>query len=202
MNFVHRHLCRSRAWRSVLERFVVPSALADVQLGDDVLELGPGDGITTDLLRTHIARLTALEIDPRMAEGLAARLRGTNVTVLRGDATAMPLPDCQFAGAISLHMLHHVPSADLQDKVFREVWRVLRPGGVFVCVDSVNFRTLRMKLIHIGDLIAPVNPNTVAARLDAAGFCESRVETNPYAFRFCARRPFVEPPIYPPPNNN
>ena len=89
MNFVHRHLCRSTAWRSVLERFVVPSALADVRLGDDVLELGPGDGISTDLLRAHMARLTVLEIDPLMAKGLAARLRGTNVTVVRGDATAM-----------------------------------------------------------------------------------------------------------------
>jgi len=188
MNFIHRHLCRSAAWRTVLEKFVVPSALADVRLGEDVLELGPGEGLTTDLLRVHSPRITALEIDPRMAKRLAARLRGTNVTVVQGDATAMPLQDCRFSGAISLHMLHHIPSASLQDRVFREVFRVLRPGGVFVCVDSVNFQTLRMKLIHMGDAVAPVNPETVAARLEAAGFCENRVETNPYAFRFRARR--------------
>ena len=186
----------------VLEKFVVPAALADVQFGDDVLELGPGDGITTDLLRVHIPRITALEIDPRTAERLSARLRGTNVTVLQGDATAMPLDDCQFSGAISLHMLHHVPSAQLQDKVFREVWRVLKPGGVFVSIDSVDFHTLRMKLIHIGDAITPVNPDTVAARLQATGFCDSRVETNPYAFRFLARRPPIEPPAQPAPNRN
>ena len=188
MNFVHRHLCRSAAWRKVLEKFVVPAALADAELGEDVLELGPGDGITTDLLRVHIRRITALEIDPRMAKSLTSRLRGTNVAVVQGDATAMPLQDCQFSGAISLHMLHHIPSAGLQDRVFREVFRVLRPGGLFVCVDSVNFQTLRMKLIHIGDAIAPVNPDTVAARLETAGFKENHVETNPYAFRFRARR--------------
>ena len=188
MNFVHRHLCRSAAWRTVLEKFVVPSALANVELGDDVLELGPGDGITTDLLRVHIRRITALEIDPRMTKGLISRLRGTNVAVVQGDATAMPLQDCRFSGAISLHVLHHIPSAGLQDQVFREVFRVLRPGGVFVCVDSVDFQTLRMKLIHIGDTIAPVNPDTVATRLEAAGFCENQVEINPYAFRVRARR--------------
>ena len=193
MNFIHRHLCRSAPWRTVLEKFVVPAALADVQLGDDVLELGPGDGITTDLLRAHIARITALEMDQRTAKGLAARLRGTNATVVQGDATAMPLDDCRFSGAISLHMLHHVPSTQLQDQVFREVWRVLKPGGVFVSIDSMDFHTLRMKLIHIGDAITPVNPDTVAARLEAAGFCDSRVETNPYAFRFVAHRPFIEP---------
>jgi len=193
MNFVHRYLCRSAPWRTVLEKFVVPAALADIQLGNDVLELGPGDGITTDLLRVHIPRITALEIDHRTTKGLAARLRGTNVTVIQGDATAIPLGDCKFSGAISLHMLHHLPSAQLQDEVFREVWRVLKPGGVFVSIDSVDFHTLRMKLIHIGDSITPVNPDTVAARLEAAGFCDNHVETNPYAFRFLARRPFIEP---------
>jgi SAM-dependent methyltransferase len=192
MNFVHRYLCRSSAWRRILEKFVVPAALADVELGEDVLELGPGDGITTDLLRAHIPRITALEIDSRTAQRLASRLRGTNVTVVEGDATAMPLHDGQFSGAISLHMLHHVPSADLQNRVFREVWRVLRPGGVFVAIDGVDFHTLRMKLIHIGDAIAPVNPDTVASRLEAAGFHENHIETNPYAFRIRARRPLVE----------
>ncbi|MGH9562360.1 MAG: class I SAM-dependent methyltransferase [Terracidiphilus sp.] len=167
---------------------MVPSALADVQLGDDVLELGPGDGITTELLRPHFARLTALELDPRTAKSLAARFRGTNVTAMQGDASAMPMRDCQFSGAISLHMMHHIPSADLQNKVFHEVWRVLKPGGVFVCVDSVDFASLRMRLIHIGDKILPVDPSSVARRLGPAGFRDVSVETNRHAFRLQARR--------------
>jgi ubiquinone/menaquinone biosynthesis C-methylase UbiE len=192
MNFVHRRLCRSAAWRAVLEKFVVPSALAGPQLGDEVLELGPGDGLTTDLLRLRLGRITALEVDPRTANRLAARLRGSNVTVVHGDAAAMPLPDRRFSGAISLHMMHHIPSADLQDKVFREVWRVLRPGGAFVCIDSVNFSDLRMRLIHLGDRIFPVNPANLEKRMGDAGFCEVRVETNPYAFHLSARRPTAE----------
>jgi ubiquinone/menaquinone biosynthesis C-methylase UbiE len=173
----------------VLEKFVVPSALADVQLGDNVLEIGPGDGLTTDLLRPHIARITALEIHPPTASKLAARFRGTNVTALQGDASAMRFPDGQFSGVISLHVLHHIPSVELQDQVFREVCRVLKPGGVFVCIDSVDFHSLRMRLIHLADKITPVDPATLPARLESARFTDVHVDANPYAFHVRALRP-------------
>ena len=189
MNLIHRCLCRSASWRKVLEKFVVPWTLTDVQLGNDVLELGPGHGLTTDLLRSRLPRITALEIDRALARSLAARLRGSNVTVIQGDATAMPLDGAQFSGAVCLHMLHHVHSVELQNRLFREVWRVLRPGAFFVGVDSLGLESLPMRLIHIGDTLVPVNPDTLGARLEAAGFQDIVVETNPYAFRFRARRP-------------
>ena len=189
MNLIHRCLCRSASWRKVLEKFVVPWTLTDVQLGNEVLELGPGHGLTTDLLRSRLPRITALEIDRALARSLAARLRGSNVTVIQGDATAMPLDGAQFSGAVCLHMLHHVHSVELQNKLFREVWRVLRPGAFFVGVDSLGLESLPMRLIHIGDTLVPVNPDTLGARLEAAGFQDIVVQTNPYAFRFRARRP-------------
>ena len=189
MNLIHRCLCRSASWRKVLEKFVVPWTLTDVQLGNEVLELGPGHGLTTDLLRSRLPWITALEIDRALARSLAARLRGSNVTVIQGDATAMPLDGAQFSGAVCLHMLHHVHSVELQNKLFREVWRVLRPGAFFVGVDSLGLESLPMRLIHIGDTLVPVNPDTLGARLEAAGFQDIVVQTNPYAFRFRARRP-------------
>ena len=189
MNLIHRCLCRSASWRKVLEKFVVPWTLTDVQLGNEVLELGPGHGLTTDLLGSRLPRITALEIDRALARSLAARLRGSNVTVIQGDATAMPLDGAQFSGAVCLHMLHHVHSVELQNRLFREVWRVLRPGAFFVGVDSLGLESLPMRLIHIGDTLVPVNPDTLGARLEAAGFQDIVVETNPYAFRFRARRP-------------
>jgi len=189
MNLIHRCLCRSASWRKVLEKFVVPWTLTDVQLGNEVLELGPGHGLTTDLLRSRLPRITALEIDRALARSLAARLRGSNVTVIQGDATAMPLDGAQFSGAVCLHMLHHVHSVELQNRLFREVWRVLRPDAFFVGVDSLGLESLPMRLIHIGDTLVPVNPDTLGARLEAAGFQDIVVQTNPYAFRFRARRP-------------
>lgn len=193
MNLIHRCLCRSASWRTVLENFVVPWALKDVQLGEDVLELGPGHGITTNLLRSRIPRITALEIDHALAKALTRRFQDTNVTVVEGDATAMPFHDGQFSGAISLHMLHHVHSIDLQNRVFREVWRVIRPGAVFVAIDSLGLQSLWMRLIHVGDTLVPVNPDTLGPRLEAAGFSKNLIETNPYAFRLHARRPSHSP---------
>ena len=185
MNGVHRWMCRSAFWRKTLEQKVMPWVLSGVELGEEVLEIGPGPGLTTDLLRQRIARITALEIDPVLADSLAARLGSSNVTVIRGDATAMPFVDARFSGAVSFTMLHHLPSPDLQDKLLREVRRVLRPGGVFAGVDSRQ--SLSMRLLHIHDTLVPVNPNTFSARLEAAGFQDVFIETDNRAFRFHAR---------------
>lgn len=187
MNFIHRWLCRSAGWQKVLDQRILPWALADADLGDEVLEVGPGPGLTTDILRARVPRLTALEIDAQLASDLQQRLLGTNVEVVRGDATAMPFPDARFSAAVSFTMLHHVPSAALQDQLLREVGRVLRPGGIFAGVDSRQ--SWSMKVIHIADTLVPVPPQTFAARLRQAGFEDPVVETNEHAFRFRARRP-------------
>ena len=63
MNWFHRQVCRSRRWRRRLEAELLPWALQGVELGDDVLEIGPGPGVTTDLLLAPTRRLTALEVD-------------------------------------------------------------------------------------------------------------------------------------------
>jgi SAM-dependent methyltransferase len=187
MNRFHRWACRSARWRRRLKENIVPWTLSGVKLGPEVLEIGPGPGLTTDLLRGQIERLTALEIDRALAASLGARLHGTNVTVIRGDATAMPFPDARFSGAIAFTMFHHVPTQELQDRLLREVCRVLTPGGTFAGVDSRQ--SLRMRLYHIRDTLVPVNPRTFGSRLEAAGFSEICVETDPRAFRFHARRP-------------
>ncbi len=186
MNRLHRWYCRSAHWRVELEQRVLPWALKGVELGEDVLEVGPGPGLTTDFLRPRLARLTALEIDAALAEALAARLAGSNVTVIQGDAAAMPFPEARFSGVVSFTMLHHVPSREVQDKLISEVRRVLKPGGMFAGMDSRQ--SIVMRLAHIGDVLVPVDPRTFPARLAAAGFCDVFIETNAREFRFRARR--------------
>ena len=186
MNFLHHYLCRSARWKKTVEERV-PWVLTDTDLGHDVLEVGPGPGLTTDLLRPRVQKLTALEVDSGLAESLRSRLRGTNVEVFTGDATAMPFADEQFTGTASFTMLHHVPSPQLQDKLLREVRRVLKPGGFFVGSDSLE--SLFMRLIHIGDTLVPVNPDTFGGRLQAAGFEGIEIEKASKAFRFRAQRP-------------
>jgi SAM-dependent methyltransferase len=186
MNLLHHYLCRSAGWKKTLEQRV-PWVLEDTDLGHDVLELGPGPGLTTDLLRSRVLRLTAVEIDAGLAEALRTRLHGTNVQVFTADATAMPFADARFSGGVSLTMLHHLPSADLQNKLLREVYRVIRPGGFFVGSDSLQ--SLFMRVIHIGDTLVPVDPDSFGERLHSAGFDVLEIEKASRVFRFRARRP-------------
>src|SRR3954451_21682959 len=86
-------------------------------LGDDVSEVGPGPGLTTDLLRRRARAVTAVEIDDEVAAKLATPLAGTNVTVVHGDATALDAPDGRFTAATSFSMLHHVPTVEAQDRI-------------------------------------------------------------------------------------
>ncbi|MGH9454991.1 MAG: class I SAM-dependent methyltransferase, partial [Terriglobia bacterium] len=155
--------------------------------GQDILEVGPGPGLTTDLLRPRLERLTALEIDSRLAGSLGRRLQGSNVRVIQGDATAMPFGSKSFSGAISLTMLHHVPSPAMQDKLLSEVCRVLKPGAMFAGIDSLWSRT--MQILHIWDTLVPIDPSTFRNRLEAAGFVGVSVDVEEGRFRFRARRP-------------
>jgi ubiquinone/menaquinone biosynthesis C-methylase UbiE len=136
-----------------------------------------------------VGRLTALEVDPKLASALTSRLRGSNVEVIEGNATQMPFMDSEFSGAVSFTMLHHVPSQELQNKVLAEVLRVLKPGGFFVGSDSLQ--NWFMRILHIGDTLVPVNPDTFGARLDSAGFEVLEVQKDSQAFRFRARRPLA-----------
>jgi ubiquinone/menaquinone biosynthesis C-methylase UbiE len=186
VNRLHHWLCSSAHWRRTLKQRV-PWILSGAKLGIDVLEVGPGPGLTSDFLRSQVQRLTAIEADPGLAESLRLRMRGTNVKVVTGDAAAMPFPDAAFSGCATFTMLHHVRSPHLQDTVLREMKRVLRPGGELVGSDSLP--SAFMRLIHIGDTFVPVDPNTFPARLEAAGFKVIQVERASGFFRFHARRP-------------
>ncbi len=155
-------------------------------MGDDVLEIGPGPGVTTELLRGRTQRLTALELDATAAAALRKRLEGSGVRVIHGDGAAMPFADCSFSGVVSLTMLHHVPTAALQDRLMAEALRVLRPGGAFAGFDGVG--SFLFRLTHLGDTYTPVNTDTLGRRLEAVGFTEVTVERGRSRFRFRASR--------------
>jgi SAM-dependent methyltransferase len=160
--------------------------LEGVELGDDLLEIGPGPGVTTDLLRSRTRRLTALEVDIAAASALRERLSGSGIHVVDGDGAAMPFANGSFSGVVAFAMLHHIHTAVLQNRLLAEAWRVLHPGGTFAGFDGVDFFFFR--LIHLGDTYTPVNPDTFGRRLEAAGFVNVAVERGRARFRFRATR--------------
>ena len=187
MNRFHRWYCRSDHWAEVVQGKLIPWVLRDVVPGDDVLEIGPGPGLTTDRLRSLAPRLTAIEVDERAAQALRRRMAGTNVEVVTDDATAMPFEDGRFSAALSFTMLHHVPSPELQDSLLREVRRVLRAGGVFAGSDSTTSAMFRFA--HAFDTMVLVDPDDFEERLLRAGFADTKVQIGKGAFRFRAVRP-------------
>lgn len=187
MNRLHHWICSSGRWKRTLENEVFPRVFHGIDLGENVLEIGPGPGLTTNLLRLRCQRLTCLELDPVFAVPLRERMQSTNVTVVEGDATKVPFADGDFTAAVSLTMLHHVPAPALQDQLFAEVRRVLRPGGVFVGMDAVD--TWALRLMHWGDTLVPIDPAHLAPRLRNAGFESPLIETERRAFRFSAKCP-------------
>jgi SAM-dependent methyltransferase len=179
--------CGSDEWRSVVRHAILPWALGDIDLGDDVLEVGPGYGATTDVLSERLPRLTAVEVDQELAAMLRERFAGSaTVTIVAGDATALDFPDSRFSGAACFTMLHHVATQELQDRLFSEVLRVLRPGGVLVAGDSLG--SPELAAAHEGDTYNPIETDHVSDRLASVGFQDVEVKSNEFGWTALARR--------------
>lgn len=191
MNRFHRRYCASAKWAARVEHSLLPWGLDGVELGTDPLEVGPGLGVTTALLAERLPKLTALEVDAGFVARLRSRLGDSPVDkpveIVHGDGTAMPFPAARFTAVTCFTMLHHIPSAALQDRLFTEACRVLRPGGVFAGTDSQP--SLRFRLIHLFDTMMCVDPSTLGGRLEAAGFRDVDVAQAPGRVRFHARKP-------------
>lgn len=190
MNKAHAVICSSGWWARTVERELLPWGLSDQDLGEDVLEIGPGFGATTRVLARRSGSLTVIEL----SEGYCKRLRQTqsdDVEIVQGDATDMPFGDDRFSAVVCFTMLHHVPSRELQDRLLGEASRVLCPGGLFAGTDSLG--TARaFRLLHVGDTLVPVNPNELPARLERAGLVEPKVDIGGRSFRFHARKPLAQ----------
>ncbi len=190
MNNAHMEFLTSDTWREMLRDQVFPFAFATrslASLGDDVLEIGSGPGLTTDILAAELKQLTALELDPLLADRLRDRLQDADgVTVVEADATALPFESERFSAVVCFTMLHHVPDDSGQDKIFSEVYRVLRPGGLFVASDSVARDELAAA--HADDVYHPIDPGRLRGRLNFAGFGDVDIDSDERKWRSHAIR--------------
>ena len=190
VNENHDQLLGSPGWAAFLHDEVLPAAVRDADLGDDMLEIGPGPGAATSWLRERVQRLAAVELSPSAAEALRRRFAGTNVSVVAGDATALAWPDGSFDSVGMFTMLHHVPTRAAQDAILAEVLRVLRPGGTLVGSDSLASEGLHR--FHEGDTYNPVEPSALLTRLQTLGFAEMSVTVG-HMLLFRARAPEDDP---------
>jgi SAM-dependent methyltransferase len=185
VNDNHAKLLGTAEWAAHLHKDILPAVTNGVELGNDMLEIGPGPGAATDWLRHRVRRLVAVELDPEATTALKERFAGTNVEAVTADATNLPYPEGSFDSAGMFTMLHHVPTRALQDAILAGALRALRPGGTLVGSDSLP--SDRLHHFHAGDTYNPVEPAALLTRLQTLGFGEITITVG-HSLLFRARK--------------
>jgi ubiquinone/menaquinone biosynthesis C-methylase UbiE len=126
-----------------------------------VLEIAAGTGIVTRRLRALLpadAHLIATDLNPPMLEIARAKFQlGEQVEFQQADAMALPFPDGSFDTVVCQFGVMFFPD---KDKAYREVYRVLKPGGhyLFNIWDSHRFNPFGRLTHEVVDRFFPVDP--------------------------------------------
>ena len=161
-----------------------PTALAAIEPGQTVLDLGSGGGIDVLLSARRVGpsgKVYGLDMTDEMlslARENQRKAGATNVEFLKGTIEAIPLPDSSVDVVISNCVINL--SSD-KDATLREAFRVLRPGGRFAVSDvivrgDVPADIRRSMELWVGCIAGALEESEYAAKLRAAGFADVEVE--------------------------
>jgi len=161
-----------------------PTALAQLNLGETVLDLGSGGGIDV-LLSARRVGPTGKAYGLDMTDDMLALARENqkkagleNVEFLKGEIESIPLPDASVDVIISNCVINL--SGD-KDRVLREAFRVLKPGGRFAVSDvvvrgEVPEEIRRSMLLWVGCIAGALSDSDYQSKLKAAGFQQIEIE--------------------------
>jgi SAM-dependent methyltransferase len=161
-----------------------PTALIDLKPGQTVLDLGSGGGIDVLLSAQRVGptgKVYGLDMTDEMlalARANQARAGATNVEFLKGEIEAIPLPDASVDVVISNCVINLSPD---KDRVLREAFRVLRPGGQFAVSDVVVRKPVsdairRSVELWVGCVAGALDEGDYRHKLTTAGFTDVTVE--------------------------
>ena len=160
-----------------------PTAIAELTPGESALDLGSGSGLDCFLVAQQVGpegRVVGLDMSDDMLE-LArrnlAKVGAKNVEFQKGEMESMPLPDATFDVIISNCVINLSPD---KDAVFRESYRVLKPGGRMRVSDIVWTRTPTVAerddlAKWAGCIAGALEIDECAAKLKAAGFVDVNI---------------------------
>jgi len=161
-----------------------PTALAQLEEGQVVLDLGSGGGIDVLLSARRVGptgKAYGLDMTDEMlalARENQAKAGATNVEFLKGTLEEIPLPDASVDVVISNCVINL--AAD-KDRVLREAFRVLKPGGRFAVSDVVTKGEIPAPVkksveLWIGCIAGALDESEYVAKLTAAGFVDITIE--------------------------
>jgi arsenite methyltransferase len=163
-----------------------PLAFAALQPGEVVLDLGSGGGIDCFLAAKQVGptgKVIGVDMTPEMltkARSNAARVSAANVEFKLGEIEALPVGDRSVDVVVSNCVVNLSPD---KTAVFREVFRVLRPGGRLAIADIVASAPLPREISEdpaalAGCVAGAPAVDELRAQLKAAGFEGIHVEIN------------------------
>lgn len=162
----------------------LPTQYARIQKGDTVVDLGSGAGNDCFIAREETGEsghVFGIDFAPQMlakARANAARRGFTNIEFLEGDIENMPLPDETADVVVSNCVLNLLPR---KDRIFKEIYRVLKSGGHF-CISDVVLNGVFPKeftdnaAMYAGCIASAIQRKEYLDEIEKAGFAEIKVE--------------------------
>lgn len=160
-----------------------PVALASLQEGETVLDLGSGAGFDSFLAAIKVGekgKVIGVDMTPEMikkARENAQKGGYKNVEFMLGEIEDLPIPENSVDMVISNCVINLSPD---KDKVFREAYRVLKPGGRFMISDIVLLKELPKSIkesmdAYIGCVAGALEKDEYLKKIRTAGFEDVRV---------------------------
>jgi SAM-dependent methyltransferase len=167
------------------EEIIQAAARAGADL-TTMAEICCGQGESFQILDGRFQEGVGLDISLEMLEHARRQQPGDHIFFLQGDATNMPIESEQFGTVLILGGIHHV---NQREALYSEVYRILKPGGIFIWREPVSdlflWRWLRAAIYHLSsrlneDTEDPLHFESTRRQMEEAGF--EFYEWQPYAF--------------------
>ncbi len=162
----------------------LPTEYAGIKEGDTVIDLGSGAGNDCFIARAEVGesgKVIGIDFSPQMIEKARknATKRGyTNVEFIEGDIEEMPIPDNTADVVVSNCVLNLLPE---KDRIFKEIYRVLKQGGHF-CISDVVLNGVFPKeftdnaSMYAGCIASAIQKEDYLLEIEKANFKDIKVE--------------------------